>query len=54
MNFQEFSEWYLDNYLDESFYIWLFLASLTFFIFLRELKKKPTSIYDFSNQTLEE
>ncbi len=54
MNFQKFSEWYAENFLEETFYFLMFLTSLIVLIFIREIKKKPTSIYDFLNQTLEE
>ena len=58
MNIYEFSEWYADNYLEETFWFWLFLVSLIFFAALWRIRydrrNRQISIYDFSNQTSEE
>lgn len=58
MKLNEFSAWYLDNYLEESFWVWLLLAFIVFFITIKEIRKdrqnSQPSIYDFSNQSLEE
>jgi hypothetical protein len=49
MNFNEFAEYYFNNYFEETFAFWLFLTSLTLFFTIKEIRNKPTSIYDFTN-----
>ena len=57
MNLHEFSEWYADNYLEETLLFAGIIYFLSFCLWLFTKKRagiETASIYDFSNQTSEE